>query len=608
MRSESREMPHALPERGQIAVADTWDTSGLFPSAAAWHRACAEVRAALRELASFAGRLGEGPDLLVDFLRQREAVEHTLGRLQLFTLLETSVDSADEPAAARSDQGSALQAEAAATLAFAHPELALVGFDTLRRWVAADQRLRHYVHWLDRLERHAPHRRSAEVEGLLEAVTDPLRTPRTAHGVLADAELRFEPALDAGGAPHEVAQSTYQELLQSPDRTLREHAFRSYADAYRAHRRTLATLLGGGVKRDACLARARGYETSLEAALLPVDVPPQVFHNVIASFRDHVGVWHRYWRLRRRALGVDRLRDHDTRAVLAPRIDVPYRTAVDWLCEGLRPLGDDYVGRLRRGALEERWVDVYPNRGKRLGAFSYGPPGTHPFVFLSYHDGLPSLSTLAHEFGHALHYQRSAERQPYVYAACGMFVAEVASNTNQALCRGHLLEQNPDPAFQIAVLEEAIGNFHRYLLVMPTLSRLELELHERVERGEPLTADGLTNLTAELLAEAYGDEVAMDRERSGMLWAQFHTHLYTGFHPFNYTTGIAAAQLIASAIRAEGRPAVDRYLAFLGAGSSGYPLDVLGLTGVDLSQRAPIDHAYQVLEGYVARLEALLAA
>jgi oligoendopeptidase F len=272
----------------------------------------------------------------------------------------------------------------------------------------------------------------------------------------------------------------------------------------------------------------------------------------------------------------------------------------------MAPLGDDYVAALRRGVLEERWVDVHPNRGKRQGAFSLGRPDTRPFIFMSYGGGLASMSTLAHELGHSMHNLLSSRSQPYVYSRYGLFVAEVASNFNQALVRAHLLERETDPRVQVGLVEEAMGNFHRYLLVMPTLTRFELETHGRVERGEPLTAEGLTELMADLLADAYGSEVEMDRRRAGIMWAQFSSHLYRNFYPYQYATGIAAAHALADGVLAEGAPAAERYRRFLAAGGSLYPLDALRLAGVDMATREPLDRGFAALARYVDRLEALL--
>jgi len=279
---------------------------------------------------------------------------------------------------------------------------------------------------------------------------------------------------------------------------------------------------------------------------------------------------------------------------------------VELVSEGLQPLGQEYVSTMRRGLLEERWVDVYPSRGKRAGAFSTGMPGTYPYVLLNYTDDLESLSTLAHELGHSMHSHYTWESQPYIYCDYSIFVAEVASNTNQALVRDHLFRTVPDRDLQISLIEEAMSNFHRYLFLMPTLARFELEIHERVERGEALTAEGMSALMADLFGEAYGGEVVMDAARVGITWAQFPTHLYANFYVYQYTTGIAAARALAEGMLAGEDGAVERYLAFLRAGSSLYPLDALRLAGVDMTSPEPIERAYAYVGELTDRLERLL--
>jgi oligoendopeptidase F len=283
-----------------------------------------------------------------------------------------------------------------------------------------------------------------------------------------------------------------------------------------------------------------------------------------------------------------------------------YETAVDWIAQGMTPLGKEYTSILRNGALEERWVDVYPNQGKRMGAFSSGLKGTHPFIMMSFTDDLFSLSTLAHELGHSLHSYYTWQKQPLVYSNYGLFVAEVASNFNQALVRAHLFESNSDPNFHIAVIEEAMANFHRYFFIMPTLARFELELHQRVERGQPLNADIMNNLLADFFQEGYGDEVVFDRERTGITWAQFHSHLYANFYVYQYATGISAAHALAHDILQEKPGAVDNYLAFLKAGGSMYPMDALKLAGVDMTSPEPVETAFAVLAQIVDRLEQLV--
>jgi oligoendopeptidase F len=346
----------------------------------------------------------------------------------------------------------------------------------------------------------------------------------------------------------------------------------------------------------------------LAAALAPANIPETVFNNLIDVFQNNLPTWHRYWRLRKQVLGVDTLHEYDIKAPLTQdHVAVPYDQAVAWISAGMAPLGEKYVAILQRGATQERWVDIYPNRGKRMGAFSYGGPGTHPFIMMSYNDDLFSMSTLAHELGHALHSNLSWQQQPQIYGRYTLFAAEVASNFNQALVRDYLLRTQPDPAFQIGVLEEAMSNFHRYFLVMPTLARFELEIHRRVERGQPLTATILNGLMADLFAECYGEDLVMDRERTAITWAQFSTHLYSNFYVYQYATGIAGAHALAQGILAGNTGAVDRYLTFLGAGGSHDPLVELRAAGVDLSSPEPLETAFGVLADYVGRLEYLLS-
>jgi oligoendopeptidase F len=314
--------------------------------------------------------------------------------------------------------------------------------------------------------------------------------------------------------------------------------------------------------------------------------------------------------VRKKALGLDVLKPYDTRAQLgAATLPVPYEQAVEWIAEGVSPLGEEYVNVLRKGALEDRWVDVYPNKGKRMGAFSTGSMDTKAFIFMSYNDDVYSMSTLAHELGHSMHSYYARGTQPFVYSNYGLFQAETASNMNQALTRRHLLATKTDPAFQIAVIEEAMSNFYRYFFIMPSLARLELEIHERVERGGAITADYLNNLMADLMMEVYGSEVevtARDRERIGSTWAQFHTHLYSNFYVYQYATGIAAADHLVGRVAEGDAKAVESYLAFLKSAGSMYPLEGLRMAGVDMTSREPVESAFATLASMVDRLEKLV--
>jgi len=342
--------------------------------------------------------------------------------------------------------------------------------------------------------------------------------------------------------------------------------------------------------------------------LSPNNIPPAVFHALIESFKKNLPTWHRYWRVRKKALGYEKFHVFDIKAPLSSESPViPFEKSVEWICEGMAPLGEEYTSIIRNGALEDRWIDRARNRGKRQGAFSSGVYDTHPFIMMSYADDVFSMSTLAHELGHSMHTYYTTHNQPFVYSHYSLFVAEVASNFQQAMVRDYLLRSQNDPKFQLALIEEAMSNFHRYFFIMPTLARWELEVHERAEAGKPLTADVMSEICADYFAEGYGNNVTFDKERIGITWAQFQ-HMYMNFYVYQYATGISAAHALAKRVKEGSQEDVDRYLVFLSTGGSVYPLDALRTAGVDMTQPEPVEKAFEVMAWYVDRLEALVNA
>jgi oligoendopeptidase F len=353
--------------------------------------------------------------------------------------------------------------------------------------------------------------------------------------------------------------------------------------------------------------KARNFPSSLEATLFNGDVPVEMFYNLLDIFKKKLPLWHRYWKLRRKALGVKTLHPYDIWAPLTTRKHkVPFEQAVDWISEGPAPMGEEYVSVIRQGCLQDRWVDWSPNAGKRQGAFSIrAPKDTFPFIMMSYTNSISSMSTLAHELGHSMHVYYTGRAQPMLYYSYPSILAETASNFHQAMVRSHLLEANPGGSFQIALLEEAMGNFHRYFFVMPTLARFELETHQRIEKGQALTADSMSELMADLFSEGFGGEVALDRERVGITWGTFTTHLYIDYYSFQYAIGISAANAIARRILSGTPNAAQDHINFLKTGSSRPPIEVFKIAGVDMTSTQPIEDAFEVLEQYIDRLESL---
>lgn len=497
--------------------------------------------------------------------------------------------------------------QVAAALAFFAPELIDVGHDKLRQWMQQDVRLAVYAHSLDDLFRRRAHVRSAEVEELLGMLADPFDGPAGTASMLTNADLRFAPATTSSAKKLEVTQSSLPRLLHLPDRAARQSAWNNYMDRHLEFKNTLASNLVTSIKASVVRSRARRHESSLAASLFDSNIPVEVFHSLLDTFQRHLPIWHRYFELRRKALRLRSLAYYDLWAPLTPRkVKITFEQAVELIAEGLAPLGLDYTAALRRGCLEQRWIDWIPNKGKASGAFSYGAPGTHPFILMSFSHDVSSLSTLAHELGHSMHSYLTWKHQPLVYTDYSLFVAEVASNFHQAMVRAHLLNTATNPSLLIAVIEEAMDNFLRYFLQMPLLARFELEAHRRVEAAGSLTADDMSNLLADLFAEGLGPAAKIDRPRVGMVWSTFG-HLFADYYVYQYATGISGAHALADRILKGDKGAADDYLGFLRAGASAYPLEVLRQAGVDLASPQPVEQTFAIMEEYIHRLEKLLA-
>jgi oligoendopeptidase F len=599
-------MAVALRERGEVDERYTWNLASIYPGLEAWRGDLKRVEEALPGLESFRGHLGESARKLLEWFRSYEAAQERMGHLFVYAGMLHDSDTANQEASALRDQARGVFARFSAATSFADPELLALPTERIEEFISQDPELSVYRHYFDMLKKREGHVRSPEVEAVLAMASDALGTGQNTHGILADADLKFGTVQTEEAEPVEIAGGTINALMRNPDIAVRKAAWEQYADGFLEYKNTFASCISGGIKKDAFYARARNYKSSLDAALSRNYIPLEVYENMLETSQRKLPVWHRYWSARRKALGLDKLHAYDIFAPLTEQEPkITFTEGVEMICTGMQPLGDDYVQPMRRGLLEERWVDVYPNKGKRSGAYSSGYYGTNPFILMSYNDNLSDVSTLAHELGHSMHSYYSRKTQPIAYSGYSMFVAETASNFNQAMVRAHLLATHEDPQFQISIIEEAMGNFHRYFFVMPILARFERELHERVERGEALTADGMTNTMADMFREAYGPEVEIDEPRVGITWAQFPSHMYLNFYVYQYATGISAANALADRVLKQGPQAAEDYKNFLKAGSSIYPLDALKLAGVDMRSPEPVERAFDVLEGFVERLEKL---
>jgi oligoendopeptidase F len=603
-----KDMANTVPLRSKLDKKFTWNAESVFPAIEAWEKEINQILEDISTVKAYQGRLAEDPSVLLDALTAYDKLVSRAQIALMYAGFSYAVDTTNQQAAGMNSKAQAMYGQVASGVSFLQPEILQIGKAKLDEWIERNEKLELYKHSFEDLFRRRAHVRSAEVEEILGLASDPLSGPYNSTSMLTNADFKFKPVKDSKGKAIDIVQGNFDaRLMHLADRKARKAAYQTYMNKYVEHKNTLASNLAHSIKANVFQMRARKHESTLSAALFDLNLPTDVFHNLINTFKKNLPVWHRYFEIRRRALGLRKLAYYDMWAPIAKKkVKVPFEKGVELICESLAPLGREYVDTVRIGCLEERWVDVYPNQGKGHGAFSSGSQGTHPFILMSYTDEVTSMSTLAHELGHSMHSYLTWKNQPFVYTNYSLFVAEVASNFHQAMMRGHLLNTVTDKSFQIALIEEAVGgNFFRYFFQMPTLARFELETHQRTERGEPLTADSMIDLMADLFAEGFGPNFDLDRDRVGMTWATF-PHLFADYYVYAYATGISGANALAAEILRGEPNAVENYLGFLRSGNSDYSLNVLKKAGVDLSTPHAVEETFGVMESYVDRLEKLL--
>jgi oligoendopeptidase F len=594
-------------KRADAPKESTWNREVVYPTWKEWE---AELEAALKELpelSKYNGRLKEGPEVLADWFETRGKHWRRMMILLEFADWAQTVDSTDVAAKGYYGQAKGLEGKFKAATAFAGSQLLEIG-DAVLEWAEQEPRLNAYKHYLDNLLRLKAYQRSEEVEEILGQLETPLVFQAATE--LVDADLTFRDAVDSQGKTHPVYQANMDMALQDPDRERRRTAWESYFDGYLSMENTLASIYLANVKQWLLLANVRGYDSVLEMRLAPTNLSLEVFHNLMDTFKKNLPIWHRYWEVKGKVLGVDAMRPYDVWApVLKNPPVIPYKQSVDWICEALKPLGEEYTSILRHGSLEGRWVDYAPNIEKRQNAASSLQVGRKPpFIFMSYDDSIIALSTLTHELGHSMHGVYTAENQPDVYNeydAVSSTVGETPSNFHQAMTRAYLRELKADDRdFQLALIDEAMANYHRYFFIMPTLARFEYEIFSRAAEGKALTATELNAIMCEFYAEGYGETMKDDPGRTGITWAQF-LHLYFPFYTFQYAIGISAADVLAAKILSDEKGAAERYIEFISAGGSMYTMELFELAGVDMSTPAPVEASFKAMERLVDQLEEL---
>ena len=595
----------SLPARDEIPVEDTWRLEDIFETDELWEKEYEEIKALLPKAAEYQGKLAESADILYEALQYQDHVLERLGKLYTYAHMRYDQDTTNSFYQGLNDRARSLYSEAAANLAFVVPEILAMDEEKLNRFLEEKPELKLYEHALDVINLQRPHVLSAEMEAILAQASEVMDSPGNTFGMLNNADLKFPTIKDEYGEEVELTHGRYIRFLESSDRRVRRDAFMALYDTYGKFLNTFASTLSGQVKRNNFFAKVRNYKSARHAALSRNNIPEEVYDNLVNTINKNLHLLHRYVRLRKKALGVDELHMYDlyTPIVKDIKMEVTYEDAKDLVMKGLAPLGDEYLAVLKEG-FENRWVDVHENKGKRSGAYSSGAYGTNPYILMNWQDNVDNMFTLAHEFGHSVHSYFTRKYQPYPYGDYSIFVAEVASTTNENLLNDYLLKNLDDKKKQLYLLNHYLETFRGTVFRQTMFAEFEHEIHQRAQKGEALTSELLNQLYYDLNKKYFGEDIVVDEEIARE-WARI-PHFYYNYYVYQYATGFSAATALSKQILEEGDDAVERYLGFLKAGSSDYPIEVLKKAGVDMTSAEPIEEACKVFEQRLAEMEHLL--
>lgn len=597
--------------RSEIQPQDTWDLEAMYLNDDAWEADLAAFQSRPEQIARWKGRLHESPSTLASALAEISEAERKIQKIYVYAHLRHDQDLEDSKYQQIYDRARNLYHQLSTATAFVDPQLLELEEATLRAWSEdpALQRFRRYLR--DLLQRKA-HTLSQAEERLLAMAEEALSGTEKVFSLLENVEIpaRFPEIRTPEGRMQKLTHAGYYKLMQSQDREIRREIYRAFYGEFRGNRNSLAATLDGKLKANLFKAKARKYPSAREMFLFPDRVPCAVYDHLITSIRSRFPDLYRYLALRRKALGLHDLHMYDQSVSIVTDIELHFtwEEAETLVCDSLLPLGDEYQAILREG-FRKRWIDRYENRGKRTGAYSSGCYDSMPYILHNFNGTLQSVFTLAHEIGHSMHSALSNRTQPYEQADYRIFVAEVASTTNEALLNHHLLQKYTDPKIRAYLLNHYLTDFRSTMFRQTMFAEFERDIYASLEGGEAaLTADGLDERYFRLVKDYFGPEIAWDGDDALIAWEWARIpHFYYGFYVYKYATGMAAATALSQAILTEGQPAIDRTLRFLRAGGSKDPLEILQDAGVDLTTSAPVDSALDCFRQILEELETLVA-
>jgi oligoendopeptidase F len=590
-----------LKTRDEIDNMHKWKIEKMYKDSAQWEEDFEILKSKAPKMQRFSGNLGESQDLL-SFLESNIEIQRLLDKLLVYAHLRGDEDTAKAEFQVLKNKVDTYAAEVSSITAFFIPELLSLPEGAVEEAISKLPQLKLYEFYLKDILSQKPHTLSAEGEKLLASVSDCLNAPGNIFGMLTNADMTFPIIKDEEGNDIELTEGNYSSFIKSKDRRVRKDAFEALFGTYKGFKNTLTTTLTSSTKNFIFNAKTRNYSSALESSLKPNNIPVEVYHNVVDTINNNLSSLHKYVSIKKKLLGLEEIHMYD---LYVPIVDaeedhIEYDDAIKIALDGIKPLGEEYLNIFKEG-INEGWVDVFENKGKRGGAYSWGCYDSMPYVLLNYNYQLNDVSTLAHEMGHSIHSYYSRKTQPYMYSEYELFCAEVASITNECLLIDYLIKNESDKKKRLFLINQQLEGIRTTVFRQCMFAEFEKITHENIEAGNPLAPEDLCAIYHDLNVKYFGTEMVVD-EGIDMEWSRI-PHFYNDFYVYQYTTGFAAANSFSKMIVEEGESAVERYKEFLKSGGSDYPINILKKAGVDMSSPKPLEDTIRRFDELLEMLE-----
>lgn len=594
-----------VKDRKDIDVKDTWNLESIYANNELWEEDYAALEKDAAEFAKLKGAIEADVSKIPAVLDAYYGLHRRLSKLSVYARMRFDQDTTDSTYQTMSAKIGSLGIKIGAASAFVEPEILSYSKEQLEAAEKENERTAYYGRKIEEMLRGQEHTLDAEKEELLAAAGDMAEAPDDIFSVLMNADMKYPDIVLEDGTHLPLTNSTYISYMESPDRAVREGAFKTLYGQIASLKNTFAAIYRGNLKQAKFYAQSRKYSSARAMYLADSNVPESVYDNLLSAVHEALPMMYRYVAVRKKVLGVDKLHMYDvyTPIVAAQNQTYEFEQAKQMVLEALKPMGEDYLSHAREG-LENRWIDIYPNKGKKGGAYSWGCYDSQPFILLNYTKNLDSVFTLIHEMGHSIHSYYSITAQDYAYSDYKIFVAEVASTCNECLLMHDLLEKTTDKEQRKYLLNHYLDSFKGTLFRQTMFAEFEKTAHDYCAQGKPLTAEALSQMYLELNQKYFGPDMEKDEEIA-YEWMRI-PHFYTPFYVYQYATGYSAAVALSAKILKEGKPAVDAYMSFLKGGESKDPIDLLKMAGVDMTTEKPVADALALFGELVAELEALV--